>query len=184
MPLPQPRAGTRVTARSKITPFSLWPIQPGHRGRFKLQSTLFALDPWAIITETIRTSCPANAKDEALACIDQARDFFLSPQLAGVLEARPLTLYYSCMNLVKAFCLSRGTQPIFDKAQHGLTERLHPAMPELTGAYLQAFPSPNGNNVLQNFDEFQFALTGQRLAAPAVYDILKLLPQIVPGHRL
>lgn len=185
MPLPKPKAGTPVTARGKVIPFSLWPTQTGHRGRFKLQSTLFALDPWAIFNEKIRTTCPAAARDEATACLDQARDFFLSSQQAGVLEARPLTLYYSYMNLVKAFCLTRGIQPTFDKAQHGLSEQLHAGARELTDAYLKAYPSPNPNtNTLQNFDEFQAALTGQRLAAQIDYDVSKLLPQVVPGHRL
>lgn len=185
MPLPQPRPGTRVTARGKTVPFSLWPTRAAHRGRFKLQSTLFALDPWAIISETIRTTCPGNAKAEASACLDQARDFFLSSQQAGVLEARPLNLYYSYMNLVKAFCLTRGIRLTFDKAQHGLSEQLYVGMRELTDAYLQAYPSPNpNNNALQNFDELKFALTGQRLAVQVGYDIPKLLPQIVPGHRL
>jgi hypothetical protein len=174
-----------VTARGKTIPFSLWPTKAGHKGRFKLQSTLFALDPWAIVTDTIRTSCSQVRRAEALACLDQARDFYQSSQGAGILEARPLTLYYSYMNLVKAFCLTRGTRQTFDKAGHGLSEQLHAGAPELTGAYLQAFPSPNPRSgTLQNFDEFRFALTGLRHTAQTDYDIAKLLPQIVPGHRL
>lgn len=185
MPLPRQREGTDVEARKKAIPFSLWPTQVGHRGRFKLQSTLFALDPWAIFKEKIRTGCPQPSRQEATACLDQARDFYASSQSAGILEARPLSLYYSYMNLVKAFCLTRGTQPTFDKAQHGLSEQLGAGARELVDAHLSAFQSPNPrNNVLQNFDEFQATLTGQRLAAPVNYPVLQLLPQIVPGHRL
>lgn len=185
MPLPRQRNGTEVEARGKAIPFSLWPTQTGHRGRFKLQSTLFALDPWAIFKEKIRTTCPPASREEASACLDQARDFYVSSEGAGVLEARPLSLYYSYMNLVKAFCLTRGTRPTFNKAQHGLTEQLAAGARELVDAYLTAFPSPNPrDNALQNFDEFQLALTNRSLPAPIGYPIPHLLPQIVPGHRL
>jgi hypothetical protein len=184
MRLPQERAGGRLTVKNKIVPFSIWPMKEARRGRYRLQSLLFSLDPWAIIIHTIVAECPNAAKAEALACIDQARDFFSSSSQAGVLEARPLTLYYSYMNLVKAFCLTRGISPSFDKAQHGLSEQLRPNGIELTGAYLRAFPSPSPQHLLQNFAEFYFALTGSRMGVQQDFDLPSLLPQVVPGHRL
>src|SRR5262245_50481510 len=105
MRLPKQRVGERIKIRNKVVPFSFWPTRIARRGRYRLQSLLFALDPWAIIAQTISADCPHGSRKEALACLDQSRDFFSSAHQAGVLEARPLSLYYSYMNLVKAFCL-------------------------------------------------------------------------------
>ena len=79
MPLPQPRAGTPITAKGKVIPFSAWPTQRGRRGRYKLQSTMFALDPWAIIAETERLRMQASV------FVSQAA----TPESAGRTRARP-----------------------------------------------------------------------------------------------
>lgn len=88
------------------------------------------------------------------------------------------------MNLVKALCLTRGTPTTFDQAQHGLSEQLSPGGRELSDAFLNAYPSPNGQGKLQNFDELMAILTGVHLQAPARYELPHLLPQILSGHRL
>ncbi|MGN4152216.1 YaaC family protein [Burkholderia gladioli] len=169
----------------KIVPFSFWPMHEAHRGRHRLQSVLFSLDPWAVIIQRVHGTCPASAKDEALACIAQARDFFLSAEQAGALEARPLLQYYSYMNLVKAFCLTRGTRTTFDRARHGLSEKLSgPNFRELADAHLEAEAGSATNQTAKNFSEFLLALTGSGLAANTRYNVPELLPQIVPGHRL
>ncbi|MFQ2239230.1 YaaC family protein [Aeromonas dhakensis] len=184
MPLSQPRTGERLRVNNKLIPFSFWPTKTGPKGNASLQTLLFSLDPWAIIDQTIKTSCPAAARLEALACTYQARDFYETAIDAQRVSARPLALYYCFMNLVKAFCLTRGTQTTFDKAQHGLSEMLRPPGKELTDAFLRAFTSPNGHGQLQDFSEFMRALSGAGLAATQDYDIPVLLPQILPGHRL
>lgn len=184
MKLQQARKGERVKARQRVVDFSFWPTAHAHKNRYRVISTLFALDPWAIIEGSIGRKCPANSMDEARACLNQARDFFQAANQAGTLESRPLSLYYSYMNLVKAFCLTKGTQTTFDKAQHGLSERLRSPGKELIDAFLSAFTSPNQRGELQNFDEFLKALTGAPLTANFAYDLVKLLPQTVSGHRL
>ncbi|MBU1776633.1 MAG: YaaC family protein, partial [Gammaproteobacteria bacterium] len=147
MRLPSARVGERVRVNDKLIPFSFWPTRLGPRGNASLQTLLFSLDPWALIDLSIKNDCPTAGKAEALACLKQARDFYESATEAGKVSAKPLSLYYCLMNLVKAFCLTRGTQTTFDKAQHGLGETLRaPGNKELTDAYLQAFPSPNRNN--------------------------------------
>ncbi len=184
-PLPASRIGERLRVNNKLIPYSFWPTKLGPKGNASLQTLLFSLDPWAIIHKAIVSSCPPNAKSEALACTYQARDFYESAIDAQRVAARPLALYYCFMNLVKAFCLTRATQATFDKAQHGLTEMLRsPGNKELTDAFLRAFPSPNPSGVLQNFSEFMRALQGTGLPAQFEYDIPVLLPQILPGHRL
>lgn len=185
MKLPSARAGERLRVNDKLIPYSFWPTKVGLRGNASLQTLLFSLDPWAIIDQAIKTTCPTAARGEALACVSQARDFYEGAIDTQRLAARPLALYYCFMNLVKAFCLTRATQPTFDKAQHGLAEKLRaPLNRELIDAFLSAFPSPNGKNILQNFAEFMFALTGAALPANTDYDVPILLPQILPGHRL
>lgn len=185
MALPHPRNGDRLRVNNKLIPFSSWPTKTGPKGNASLQTLLFSLDPWAIIDQTIKTTCPPAAKQEALACIYQARDFYESATDAQRVSARPLSLYYCFMNLVKAFCLTRGTRQTFDKAQHGLSEMLRsPNNKELVDAFLRSFPSPNTHGQLQNFSEFMFALSGARLTATQDFDVTTLLPQVLPGHRL
>lgn len=181
--LPQGRQGQRLQVRGRPIAFSYWPSKPA-RAHYALQSLLFALDPWTIIRQSIEKTCPKSRLNEASACLEQARDFYTAGTERGIEAARPLALYYSYMNLVKAYCLTRGTPHTFDQAQHGLSERLIPGGKELLGAYLRAFCSPNPEGKLQNFDELFAVLTGQHLAAVTDYKLSHLLPQILSGHRL
>lgn len=185
MQLPIARAGERLKVNRKLIPYSLWPTKVGPKGNASLQPLLFSLDPWALIDQAIKTTCPNAAKNEALACLAQARDFYEAATDAQRIAAKPLALYYCFMNLVKAFCLTRATRSTFDKAQHGLAEKLKaPTNRELTDAFLTAYPTPATGGHLQNFSEFMLALTGNALPAQKDYDIPVLLPQILPGHRL
>jgi hypothetical protein len=185
MKLPAARLGTRLKVNKKLITYSFWPTKNGLRGNASLQSLLFSLDPWALIDQAIKTSCPAPAREEARACVTQARDFYTAAVDTQRIAARPLTLYYCFMNLVKAFCLTRGSRDSFDQAQHGLAERIRkPLNRELTDAYLCAHVSPNRNGIPQNFAEFHYSLTGEKLTSNREFDVAVLLPQILPGHRL
>lgn len=181
-PLPQARPGERLKVRGRQVGFSFWPSKPAP-AHHALQSLLFSLDPWAVIKRSIVKNCNRARVKEALATLQQAQDFFSAGTERGFESARPLALYYSYMNLVKALCLTRGTPTTFDQAQHGLSEQISPNGKELIDAFLNAFPSPNGNK-LQNFDELESVLTGAHLAANARYDLPHLIPQILSGHRL
>jgi len=183
MPLPQPRNGQRLNVKGRPVPFSYWPSRRG-RLHYALQSLLFALDPWGVIERSITKTCPKTRRLEALACLEQARDFYMAATGAGIVAARPLALYYSFMNLAKAFCLLRGNRDTFDQAQHGLSEKRKPNTQELSGAYLEAWPTPNQHGEPNNFAEFMTVLTGNNLGVKTDYDLPVLLPQIVPGHRV
>jgi len=180
--LPQPRAGIRIEVKGRPIPFSLWPSRSG-RLHCALQSLLFARDPWLVIARSIKQQCPKNRQAEALACLEQSKDFYLAAAGAGIVAARPLTLYYSFMNLAKAYCLTRGTRNSFDQARHGISEKRSPGARELVGAYLQARPSipTDPPNI---FDEFMRVLGGSGLSALTDFQLPTLLPQIVPGHRV
>ncbi len=136
-----------------------------------------------MISKSIDAQCPKSRQAEAKACIEQAKDFHEAATSGGILAARPLALYYSFMNLAKAFCLTRGTRTTFDQAQHGLRERLNPGGQELVGAFLRADPSLASGSI-QNFAEFKDVLSGTGLTATTNFQMPVLLPQIVPGHRI
>jgi hypothetical protein len=148
MKLSSPRTGIRLRVNKKLIPYSFWPTKNGSKGNASLQSLLFSLDPWAMIDQAIKTSCPKLAQAEAIACLTQARDFYSAAVDSQRIAAKPLTLYYCFMNLVKAFCLTRGTRISFDKAQHGLAEKLRaPLGRELIDAFLMAHVSPNRKGI-------------------------------------
>lgn len=179
--LSKARQGSRVIIKGRKTEFTYWPSRPGrlHRG---LQTRLFALDPWAIIKQVVEKKCPRAAQKEALATLEQAEDFYQIGTGVGIEAARPLALYYSYMNLLKTFCLTRGTLRSFDQAAHGLKERLRGSRRELIDAYLEADRS--AANRIQNFDELRATLTGAHLPATRQFDLAALFPQIISGHRL
>jgi hypothetical protein len=182
--LPKPRKGSILNVRGRPVPFSFWPVYRTTR-RFGLHSTLFALDPWNVIVASIRTRCPTSAKAEAESCVEQAQDFYNASLTATLASARPLLLYYSFMNLVKAYGLTTGTVATFDRAQHGVSEQLRPGGSELVDAYLKAFPSPSASGDRQVFDDFAKALGGVGVSPPNhSYDLPKIMPQVVAGHRL
>ena len=183
MPLPQPRHGSRLLVRRLPVRFSYWPSRKG-RLHHALQSRLFSLDPWVLMQRRISKECPSSRRPEALACLEQARDFNAAAAHSGIIAARPLALYYSFLNLAKAFCLTRGARATFDQAQHGLSEKLHPGTSEFVGAYLEAWPTPNSRGEANVFAEFMQVLTNTTLTTNTNYDIPVLVPQVVPGHRL
>lgn len=103
-----------------------------------MQSTVFALDPWTIINTSVKQHCPAAAKAEALAYVEQVKDFYTAAVSAAIAAARPLLLYYCFMNLAKALAVHRETKPTITRAGHGLKERLKAPNRELEDAYLEA----------------------------------------------
>ncbi len=91
MRLKKNRAGERVKIKKRQVDYSFWPTKDGEKGNASIIRTLFSLDPWAIINLAIKEKCPQASKDEALACMLQARDFYESATEAGKLSSRPLT---------------------------------------------------------------------------------------------
>lgn len=178
---PQPRTGTPLRVKGRAVEFSRWPTKRGrlHQG---LQSHLFALDPWGVISQRVKAIKAADRRDEALAYLAQAQDYYVAAEHAGLAAALPVLQYYGFMNLAKAFCLERGTIQSLLNAKHGISEKLRPNGAELTDAFLRVQPSRR--NEVSVFSEFQRALTGAPVGAQVDYDVLALLPQIVPGHRL
>lgn len=181
--LPQPLGGTEVLVKQRPLRFSFWPMYRGTR-RYGLQSSVFATDPWTVISASIRERCPSLACAEAEAYLEQARDFYLASQGAAVIAARPLLQYYCYLNLVKAFILTKGIRQSLGVARHGIGEVAAPTPADPLNATLRVFKSPGGRGEYQVFDEFQQALGFAGLGFQKDYEVVKVLPQVVAGHRL
>ena len=182
--LPQPHPGERLETLGRPTPFSFWPTRR-LKAHAKAQSILFSLDPWLLLKEAVKGRCAADRRAEALACLDQSRDFFVAGTEKGIEAARPLALYYSYMNISKSLCLMYGRAQSFDQAQHGLSQRGGKGGIGIDHSQLTVFPSPNALGVRQVFDELFRTVTGQNSATQKRSLALKnVLPQILPGHRL
>lgn len=128
MRLLAPRAGEIVRVRQRPTPFSYWPTVQGAR-REKLQSTLFATEPWYLIRSRTEKITDPLAKRQVDAYLAQAKDFFNAAQSSEVSAAKPLLLYYSILNLVKCFVVTKRGSAL-GSIHHGLSEKL----PTTTGA--------------------------------------------------
>ncbi len=182
-PVPKPRTGKPVEILDRPLHFSFWPMYRTRR-RYGLQTHVYATNPWALVRSGILSHCPASSRPEALAYLAQGKFFFDASKATDEWAAKPLLLYYSFMNLAKAFILTKTVRPTLDQAHHGLAERLRPPKKaELIDAYLEAYasPGPRGPNV---FADFWQAVSGHVLPAKTDLDLPRLLPQIVAGHRL
>lgn len=140
--------------------------------------------PGACLKDVLARNSSKHRHAEALACLEQSRDFFIVGTDKGIEAARPLALYYSFMNLVKAFCLTRGTAGTFDRAQHGLSAPATGSGTSIDHTTLDAYRSPNRENRLQVFDELRSTLIGQHSPKQSLIELGYVLPQILPGHRL
>jgi hypothetical protein len=203
--LPPHRAYTIAKVKQRDVPFSYWPFAKMSR-RMALQSTLFSTDPWAIMRHSVRSTSQTGARDEAIAVLEQAQDYYRAVTSAAVAASKPVLLYYCYLNIVKAFLLHRGKQTTYEKAQHGLSEQLPAGKRELLDAFLMAFPTtaaiPATPAILATattpakpaiaaqeakinvFDDFLQELRGTGLTSATKFNLVSVMPQIVPGHRL
>ncbi len=191
MPLPQPRDGVVLRVKDRPLEFSFWPMERTTR-RYGLGTRVFATDPWTVIRRSAQRRCPAACRDQAFAFLEQAEDFYRAAD-SGVKAAKPLLLYYCYMNIAKAFLLASQRREDVSNAHHGLSEKLDPPPnnSELLDAYLEAYRTAGNGPVapagqrLNNFDELLHAISGAGIPAnPHRYSLRRLMPQIVPGHRL
>lgn len=181
--LPEERAGGGLSAQGRKIDFSFWPMRPS--GASDVPSTrLFSLDPWAIIRQAIESECPPLRRAEALACLTQATAFFEVGTGRGIEAARPLALYYSYLNLMKAYCLTRGDVTTFDRALHGLWEDHAAGHGVQDAELLTARLGRRIPNDLKVFEQIATILPGQTAALGRRYKLASVVPQILSGHRL
>lgn len=181
--LPKMKVGTELKAYDRAVPFSFWATSPSVP-RPTIQSILFAIDPWVIMRHAIIDQVPIlNDQSEALSYIAQAKDFFVSALASGINAAKPVQLYYSYLNIAKAFIICRNIQPSLANIMHGLNEGVVANGQEYVDGYVQFWTSPNRGK-LQAFDEFMHALGTARQPNGQQIPVTQTIPQILSGHRL
>ena len=135
--------------------------------------------------EAIRLQRTDNlaAASEALAYLDQGREFYNSALSSSSNASRPLQLYYAYMNIAKSFVISRGNYDSLPELFHGIIEDAGTKNDGLD-ALLTLKPNVAGNPKLNVFDLFSQALGYPPLTAKRNVKISHVIPQILPGHRL
>jgi hypothetical protein len=148
-----------------------------------LQTRIFATNPWSVIRGSIKNIDDPVARNQANSFVEQAEDFYRAYQSAHEISSKPLLVYYSLMNLVKAFGLYKEVMYEYGKAQHGLQEGIHPRGAEFQDSFLKAFKSRTSS--INIFGDFYQAFTGAPMAtSERVFDLKYIHPQILQGHRL
>ena len=182
MPLSPNRPFAELKVNGREVPFSFWPVKR-MTARSTLQSIIFSTDAWSLIDNCIRQACPPASKDEEIGLLGQAKDYYSAATSSITSAGKPVLIYYCYLNLVKAFLLHRGKRPTYgSQAKHGLSEQLGAGGVELTDAFLRAFQSSAAS--INIFDEFLQEIAGTGLAASTDFPLPKIIPQIVPGHRI
>ena len=179
------RTGAELKANRRSVPFSFWPVAAKNAPRSPVQSLLFAIDPWVIMKDSIPKQIQdRESRKEALSYIDQAEDFYKSALQSKIDAAKPLQLYYSYLNIVKAFILCRSNHNSLPGIRHGISESPPQGGKEFTDAYIECWKSGKNQGQMQVFDEFLQALGSSQLQHGFQIPIANLVPQILPGHRL
>lgn len=183
MRLAEPRAGEPVRVRDRVVAFSAWPIGQGSR-REKLQSTLFASDPWNLIQYCVDEIENDGAKFQSNAFLKQSKDFFQASISASADAAKPLLLYYSFLNLAKCLVVKRRNAALTVRVMHGLTERLPTTAGAIHGEV--AYTPNNGSGAFQLFsDALSFTLpNGPLVNGQVTIRSTDILSQILVGHRV
>jgi YaaC-like Protein len=174
-----PREGETLTVKKRPLPFSYFPVTRGKR-RAGLFDLLFAGRPWTVMRGAINDQTSGGHRDEALAFLGQAEDFYQSA--TGRLSANPLMTYYAFLNLGKALLRVLGFGGDLSKAQHGLSERHIGTGADLSDFAVEVKPAFSGwTNV---YAELVDRLGFSRPAVGTQYPIIELISQVVVGHRL
>jgi len=182
MVLPNPKQGSELKIKGRPLAFSFWPMNRTTR-RYGLGHRVFSTNPWPLLRSHVRSRCPAAARDAAVAFLGQAEDYYRAADRANTEAAKPVLIYYCFLNLAKAFVLTVGQRGALDDIWHGLHEKFTAGGRELLDAYLYAKQTQPPTR-LQAFDEFLTAVQGAGLTSQIRLNLPRLMPQIVPGHRL
>jgi hypothetical protein len=171
----------RLRIKQRELDFSLWPMARSTR-RFGLQSRVFASEPWNVIERAVNQDCPSNTKSQALAYLQQARDFYEASKLASVSAAKPLLIYYSLMNVVKTFGLVRDIVSDYGNHHHGLVSDFTAGAAGPAGVHIKTHPT--SATKVNLFDLLLKETGGGSFSLQPVYELERVLSQILLGHRL
>jgi hypothetical protein len=177
--LPNPRTGHELQINAQAPRFSRWPVRQKGKS-YALQTELLTKNPWEVIENSINAALDrrSRAADVCLAFLFQSLDFYRAYEGSRV-SSRPLLLYYSFLNLVKALVVCRQPGADLAGAAHGLTEN----RTRYTRAVITAKADRGRGREI--YDMFAQKLGEAPLTAECNFDLSKtLLSQIVIGHRL
>ena len=149
--------------------------------RFSLQSRVFVSEPWNVIERSVNEDCPDVSRPQALAYLEQARDFYEASKLGNVKAAKPLLIYYSLMNVVKTFGLTRSLVTNYGNHHHGLASDFS------TGAGpvgVKIKTHPTSSTKVNLFDLLLKEVGGSAFSLQSTYELDRVLPQVLLGHRL
>ena len=172
------RSSEPLRLRGHLVEFSFWPVVKRGR-RYEVQRRTYVTDPWPVLAESIAQRCPIRDREAAQAFRGQAEDYYDAATTGRLSAVKPVLLYYSFLNLAKAYIVTTGLRHVLVDPKHGLSEKAN--LRQIAGAIVRAHPTDRSPSL---FDEFHHSLTGRRLSAPHNFRLGHLLAQILPGHRL
>ncbi|MDC8754686.1 YaaC family protein [Erythrobacter sp. sf7] len=183
MRLHDPRIGDEVVVRTRPVAFSFFPTIQGSR-REAMQSIVFSSDPWNIISHEINKISHDKQRDQALAFLAQARDFFNASSESDISAAKPLLLYYSFLNLAKCY-ISKKTGRVLGRVHHGLSENLPTTQGAIHGEVrVYVDPQPR-DKVFQLFAEaLNSPINNNNGSNNFLIRSEDFLSQILIGHRV
>ena len=174
------RTGETLKVKGRPIPFSVYPVKRTTR-RFGLQSKIFATSPWGVMKQVVEDSLTGSRKEQALAFMEQAQNFYQIANSSHLSPTKPLLFYYSFLNLVKALSLVKGTQIHYERAVHGLSEstpvggnEFHDSI--VTVKWIGQSP--------RLFNDLKKTLSGKTDAQGRTYTLKNVMPQLLPGHRV
>ncbi|MBU0516232.1 MAG: YaaC family protein [Proteobacteria bacterium] len=113
--LPKPRDGEPAIVKGKMIPFSFWP------DNYLTYGKIAATDPWQCMNSFVASAkkIEKNILVRTRSYIQQSQEFFTAATQTSI-NTRPLMLYYSYLNLAKAFLIFRRKK-LPKRYLHGVT---------------------------------------------------------------
>lgn len=180
MKLPQARNGNILRVKGRAIPFSVYPVKRTTR-RFGLQSRIFSTTPWGIMRQVVEDRLSGGSRDQALAFLTQAKNFYEIASSSYLSPTKPLLFYYSFLNLAKALSLTKGTQTTYGRAVHGLSE----SKPQGSREFHDSIVTVNGHGSAPRiYNDLKKSLTGRVDPNGRQYQLCHVMAQLLPGHRI
>jgi len=175
-----------VEVNRRLVPFSYWPTKKSG-SRSTVQSRIFASNPFNIMDDAVGRISESSRRVEAKAYLQQAREFYAASEIGSTDNTKPLLLYYSFMNVVKALILQRDAFNTLADTHHGLTLRFNTVDADPANAQLGAkISTGTGSNIKVNLYDELLKVLDPTTVKNRDYEIYlsDLFPQILLGHRL
>jgi hypothetical protein len=131
--------------------------------------------------QVVEDSLNGAQKDQALAFMEQAQNFYQIAGSSHLSPTKPLLFYYSFLNLVKALSLVKGTQSHYERAVHGLSESTPAGGNEFHDSIVTVKWVGQSPRL---FNDLKKTLSGKVDQQGRVYTLKNVMPQLLPGHRV